>query len=202
PTAVAYVLSSKYDVNFSSFGCYTRSLEKLPEKYKLAIVQAFFDDEGYVHDSNIQICSANKKMLLFIKRTLENVHIHTGKLGSYRDYYRKDNSISKVFYFCVLAESVSEFKRLVGFVSPKKKQYLDLILKIRKRGKYTQGNVREIILNELANGPRTAREISLKAIITAYNLRKCYLYPLEKEEKIKRFGKKPGKGGGVLWCLQ
>lgn len=204
PSAVMYILSSHFQFKFSGIRGLPRYILGLPLEFKGKMLRAFFDDEGYVHDSNIQICSADIEMLKILRLLLKSLKIETSELRPYQDHVCRDGRISKVFYLNIYSKSVPVFAKRVGFSHPKKSILLDLIMKIKLRGKYPdRQKVESTIISELKkNGPLTARDLSLKSIITARNLRKNYLHPLEKRGFIKKNGKKPGKGGALLWAIK
>jgi len=156
--------------------------------------------------SNIQICGLDRGLLEGVKRILyEDFQIKTGGTAYYQDYHRtkQPGTISKVAYFHVLSEGVPRYASSIGFQHPKKKDRLNLLLAIRKRGMHnflSHEEVERKVLAELKKGPMTAPELAIKAVLTARNLRD-HLYRLEKQGSIKRLGKRLGKGGPQLWSL-
>lgn len=206
PTAIVHILMKKYGVRFSGVNGFPKIIDKLPRKHKTYFLQALFDDEGFVHDSNIQICGLDVGLLNGVKRTLyAEFGIRTGKLAYYQDYYRtkQSGSISKVAYFHVLSASIPKFASSIGFQHPKKKARLDNLLAIRKRGMHNYLSHEEIkkrVIDSLKNGSKTAPELAIDLVLTARNLRD-HLYELEKHNIIRRLGKRPGKGGPQLWSL-
>ncbi|MBN2330265.1 MAG: hypothetical protein JXC85_00460 [Candidatus Aenigmarchaeota archaeon] len=204
PSAVMYIISSHLPFKFSGINGLPKSVISLPPKTKARMLRSFFDDEGYVHDSNIQICSLDIEMLNMIKLMLKSLEIESSNLKKYKDYERVDGSISKVAYFNIFSRSIPKFSRKIGFSHPKKKKRLDLIMKIRLRPRHPNSDkIRSTILAQLKErGVLTAADLSLACVITSKNLRKNYLYPAENEGIIERMGKGRGKGGPVLWRLK
>ncbi|VVB74016.1 Uncharacterised protein [uncultured archaeon] len=206
PTAIVHVLMDKYNVKFSGVNGFPNIMNRIPNRHKSYFLQALFDDEGFVHDSNIQICGLDRGLLEGVKRILyDDFHINTGDIAYYQDYHRtkQHGTISKVAYFHVLSEGIPRYASHIGFQHPKKKDRLNLLLAIRKRGMrnfLSHEEVKERVIAELKNGPKTAPELAVKLILTARNLRD-HLYVLEKKNEIRRLGKRLGKGGPQLWSL-
>ena len=204
PTAIIHILMSKYGVKFSGVNGFPQIINSIPNKHKSYFLQALFDDEGFVHDSNVQICGLDRGLLEGVKRVLyKDFDIKTGDIAYYQDYHRSDGSISKVAYFHVLADGVLAYASRIGFQHPKKNDRLNLLLAIKKRGMrnfLSHEEVEERVIAELKNGPKTAPELAIKLILTARNLRD-HLYALEEENILERLGKRLGKGGPQLWSL-
>jgi len=204
PTAIIHILMRKYGVKFSGVNGFPQVINRIPTKHKAYFLQALFDDEGFVHDSNVQICGLDRGLLDGVKRILyKDFDIKTGDIAYYQDYHRSDGSISKVAYFHILADGVPAYASRIGFQHPKKNDRLNLLLAIKKRGMrnfLSHEEVKERVIAELKNGPKTAPELAIKLILTARNLR-SHLYALEEENTLERLGKRLGKGGPQLWSL-
>ncbi len=204
PLVLAKILEHIYHMNFPQHRFFQPSqVWALSNEEKGAFLRGFFDDEGYVHDSNVQICSLHEETLDMLKALLNDFGILASRQGKYRDYVRADGTISSVKYFDIPSKSLPAFAQSIGFTHPKKREHLAHILLRQPRGwKHPDaGKVREIILYELANGPATARTLSHKTLITMRNVRESYLKVLEDEGVILKFAKQKGKGGAVLWAL-
>jgi len=205
PLVIPYILGNVYEIDFVNKKFLNPSfLFNLPNNLLCSFLRGIYDDEGYVHDSNIQICCIDKQFLSLIKKLIESLGISTSDIFTYQDYFRKDGSLSKVSYFDIYSKSIQKFHNLISFTHPKKKEFLGYIVKRINRGwKYPNSeNIKGIILKELKkNSVLTARDLALKTLITARNLRKNYLYKMEDEGLILRIGKKKGKGGAQLWSI-
>jgi hypothetical protein len=207
PTVIVHVLEGAFPIDLAKKQILNSSfLFNLSERMLMAFLRGIFDDEGYVHDSNIQICSQNRSFLDTIKRLLAiRLQIETSALSNCFPYVRMDGSISEVFYFVVYSCGVSTFSKCIGFTQPKKQRLLEYLVKRQKRGwKFPDPHtIRKSIIEALEEtNSLTARELSIKTLLTARNLRKSYLYPMENQGILRRVGKKKGKGGPVLWSLK
>lgn len=204
PSAIIYVLNHVYGTKFSGIVGLPQFVSELTKEEKAYFLQALYDDEGYVHDSNVQICSRDKGLLLGLKEILlKDFNIETSPLSRYLDYKKADGSISRVFYFNIYSKSLENFSKHIGFQHPKKAEGLDWLLRKQKRKKIPSKNkIRKIVITELnKNGKMTAPQLAIKVLITARNLRK-HLRNFEKEGMIEMAGKKKGKGGAQLWKLK
>jgi len=204
PLVIPHILGDAYKIDFVNKRFLNPSfLFSLQKNLIRSFLRGFFDDEGYVHDSNIQICCIDKELLLLIKQLTENLGILTSNIFAYQDHFRKDGSLSKVFYFDIYSEYIPKFQKLISFTHPKKKKFLEYMIRRTNRGwKHPNPElIRETILKELNKKILTSRELALQTLITARNLRKNYLYPMENECLIARVGKKKGKGGAQLWSI-
>ena len=204
PLVVPNILEKAYKIDFVNKKFLNPSFFfSLPDNLICSFLRGIYDDEGYVHDSNIQICSIDEKLLLLIKRLLKKFGILTSNIFAYQDYYRKDGSLSRVLYFDIYSEYIPKFNKLVGFTHPEKREFLEYIVKRINRG-WKHPNPESIkitVLSELEKGISTSRRLALKTLITARNLRKNYLYPMEEGNLTVRSGKKKGKGGAQLWSI-
>jgi hypothetical protein len=206
PTVIVHVLEGAYPLDLAKKQILNSSfLFELPEKALMAFLRGIFDDDGYVHDSNIQICSKNRSFLDTLKRLLAyRLNIETSDLFEYLKHVCKNGSISEVFYFDVYSSGVSKFFKSIGFTHPKKQRLLDYLVRRQNRGwKFPDPNsIRKIIIEALKeNNHLTARELSIKTLLTARNTRISYLHPMENEGILRKVGKKKGKGGPILWGL-
>ena len=204
PLVLARILEHVYHMNFPQHRFFQPSqVPALSNEEKGAFLRGFFDDEGYVHDSNLQICSLHEETLDMLTALLSDLGISAGRQGKYRDYVRADGTISSVKYFDIPSRSIPAFAKLVGFTHPKKREHLAHILLRQQRGwKHPDAaKTRQIILQELANGSTTARALSHKTLITMRNVRGSYLKVLEDEGVVLKLAKQKGKGGAVLWAL-
>jgi len=204
PSAIVYVLNRVYGTKFSGIVGLPRFVDKLTKKEKACFFQAMFDDEGYIGDSNIQVCSLDKELLLGMKALLlKDFNIETSSISHYIDYKRVDGSISRVFYFNVFSKSIEKFSKYIGFQHSKKAEGLSWLLARQKRKKIpSAGKIRKIVIAELKkNGAMSAPQLAVKIIITARNLRK-HLRRFENAGIIEKAGKKKGKGGALLWKLK
>ena len=207
PTVIVHVLEGAYPVDLGKKRIKDSSfLFELPEKVLWAFLRGIFDDDGHVHDTGIQICSQNKRFLGLLKEILDiRLDIATSNLLKYLEYLRMDGSVSQVYYFDVYSKEISKFSKWIGFTHPKKKQFLDYLIRRQNRGwKFPDPkSIRNIIVEALKQDNHlTARELSIKTLITARNLRTSYLYPMENEGIVQKTGKRKGKGGPVLWSLK
>jgi len=205
PTAIIHILRKKYKIDFKNKNFLDSSIIfNLPKDLICSFLKGIFDDEGYVSDSNVQICSSKKKLLFLSRELLNRLDIMSSKIFRYQEHYRKDGSISKVYYFDIYSNDLEKFQNLINFTHPKKREFLESIIKRKNRKwKYPNSNsIINIILNELEkNKTMTARDLSIKTMLSARNLRKNYLYSMERNNLITRFGKRRGKGGANLWKL-
>jgi hypothetical protein len=207
PTVIVHVLESAFPIDLTKKQILNSSfLFNLPERMLMSFLRGIFDDDGYVHDSNIQICSLNRSFLDILKTLLAiRLKIETSALFKYTPYVRRDGSISEVSFFDVYSSGVSTFSKCIGFTHPKKQRLLEYLVKRQKRGwKFPNPHtIRKLIIEALEETHQlTARELSIKTLLTARNTRKSYLYPMENEGILQRVGKKKGKGGPVLWSLK
>lgn len=207
PTVIVHVLEGVYPIDLGKKRILNPSfLFGLPEKMLMAFLRGFFDDEGYVHDSNIQICSQNKKFLGLLKKLLDyRLNIATSDIFEYPKYFRMDGSLSEVYYIDIFSRGISKFSKCIGFTHPKKQRLLDYLDRRQNRGwKFPDPkSIRKAVIEALKeNNHLTARELSIKTLITARNLRTSYLYPMENEGILLKVGKRKGKGGPVLWGLK
>jgi len=126
PTAHSSILYSIFNMK----DCKLRRIPKFiygeTNKIKSALLQAFFDDEGYIYPQKyiIAISVSNRELLNDIKNLLEDLCIKSNDIKSTNSKTR-----SKMFYFYITGKNnIIKFFEVVGFLSPAKKTKLSMLV--------------------------------------------------------------------------
>tara|TARA_Y100000310_G_C20346526_1_gene652292 strand:- start:18 stop:749 length:732 start_codon:yes stop_codon:yes gene_type:complete len=178
PKVITDILSHVFKVKFTNPNRIPQQIFSSNKRYKGSFLQAIFDDEGSV-GNNINIGMKEKKLIVEIKRLLENLNLKSGNI------YKSDICN----YLNIFEDSTKNFRNKVGFSHPLKNKILETKLKIKRRNKIQRTRplewTRSRIITLLKEKPMSSFELIEKLLLSRGGLN-VHLKFLEKSNKIKR----------------
>lgn len=126
---------------------------KCTEEEKISYTRGYFDAEGGIPKNfsarfYIQIAQKNKKELTELKKILEELNIHCGKI------HIPSAKVDPEYYrFYILKRSHKDFAEIVGSWHPRKSKILKLRVKIQSMpGGDIRSNMNKVSVRERADG--------------------------------------------------
>jgi len=135
----------------------------LPREFAAAFLQAFGDDEGRVHDDQIELCSANRELLRDVYDLVQTKFPELGEFAVFKKEHQNNNpSRNDLYHIRFRTGAFKSYRTLIGFTHSEKKKELDRILGRRERGWHckNKGETRRMLLKGLKSGPMTAKELA------------------------------------------
>lgn len=161
------LLRHLYRVDFRTYTAQVPAkLIELPREYTAAFLKSFGDDEGYVGDSDIIVCSVSIELMQAIH---DLVQVKFPELGVYAVFEKKKQKSDHYLYRVRFKTGAfSQYRMLIGFTHPEKKQELDCILARRERGwnQRNKGVTKRRILKVLSSNPMTRKDLARQIEVT------------------------------------
>lgn len=164
------LLTHLFGIDFRTYTARVpQRLFELPKEYAAAFLRAFSDDEGYVDDLRISVCSANRTL---IQDIYDLVQAKFSELG---EFMVVEEEISEYTKYVVRfrRKAFKKYKALIGFSHPEKQQELNRILVRSERGWVCrgEGSTRQMLLEALRSSPTTAKELARVLEVTTNTIR-------------------------------
>lgn len=162
PMTIVRLLRHLYHVDFRTFTSRVPPrLFDLPWPYAAAYLRAFGDDEGRVHDSHIELYSANKELMRDISDLVGEKFPELSEFMSLQEKKGPQDRIN-VYTLRFTTGAFASYQDLIGFTHPEKKHELGQILARKKRGwqSRTPGQTRRMLLRSLKSGAMTTKELA------------------------------------------
>ena len=171
------LLRHLYQVDFRTFTTRVpRRLFELPREYAAAYVRAYADDEGGLDDRRITIVSANQRL---IQDVYHLVRVKFPEMNEFVTVGDRRGELHRQYYVRFKSVACADYKKLIGFTHPEKRQRLDRILARRQRGwvRRNDGNTRRMLLENLMARVMTAKDLAQSLDVTM----RAVCYHLKKE---------------------
>ena len=195
PKTITKILSHKFNLNFDwDRGRLPREFLEGDRKLLVAVVRAFFIDEGHIKDLCIKFSSANLKLLQDLERICTKL-----------DYKSLGIKKGKTCYLLPLSTfSFPKIYKDIMSIAPipiiEKQNRLELASKLLNK-RYVHFDVKKEILHLLSRKPMTTSELC-KIIVARRNNIHNHLNQLKKRSRVEVcFEKSKGKGGEFIWRI-
>lgn len=158
---IVRLLRHLYLTDFRTFtGRVPYRLFDLPREFTAAYLRAYGDDEGSVHEDQLDLVSANEKLMQDIYALVQAKFPELAEFVAFGE--RNRELYANMYIIRFRTGAFAFYRKLIGFNHPEKKQELDRILTRRKRG-WTHrrpGITRRMILESLKSKPTTIKELA------------------------------------------
>ena len=199
PNSIGYILTHIYGIKFDTFSSrIPESLFTLDKKEISGFIKAFFDDEGHVYDSSIEVYSGNKNIIKGLKALIRS-KFPTFKISKIKTNLKTRGK--QKYSFSILSESLSDYQNQINFDCVKKRKSLEFAIKRRRNWdeKRKTKDTPHLILNILNNKGSTAKDMSREIFVRHSHILDI-LNKLEKENHVIRTRKT--YNGAWIWTLK
>ena len=177
PSMLMKILSKKYNFRAGTFDSrIPEILFRLPREYSKLFIQAFFDDEGTVSDSNLKFYSFNKYLLNDLRTLILTKFPEFNSISELRQREKTQKSGKKgiEYHFVIGSKDMATYQSLISSSHNIKKKDIDFSIKIKNKkwNHRNKGLTKIMILKFLIEKPKTVKEISRNVFTSKTTVRK------------------------------